>query len=167
MSALQHSLGTGLRLGSSTSCKHTVMFGNSLLVLPCCTLPARPARSLRSLHHSTTAMGRRGLAELISVGKQRRCVTVFMLPLNTLHLYPAPVCFVCSMQRTCTFAYPTCRDPGRELLKPGHLSPMLEVPEHIQRPPYVGTGENPWIETIQVHNREVGALFTSSCITVS
>ena len=70
MSALQHSLSASMRLGSSAPCKHTVLLGNNLLVLPCCPLPARP---LRSLHHSTTAMGRRGLAELINVGKQRRC----------------------------------------------------------------------------------------------
>lgn len=68
MSALQHSLGTGMRLGVGSPCRHTVLFGNNLLVLPCCSLPAR---SLRSLHHSTVAMGRRGLAELINVGKHR------------------------------------------------------------------------------------------------
>lgn len=47
------------------------------------------------------------------------------------------------------------RDSGRPLLKPGKISPKLEVPEHILRPPYVKTGENPWIEQIQVHNAQV------------
>ena len=65
-------LGQGVRLGSSASCTRSVIFGNSVFVLPRCPLPARP---LRSLHLGTKAMGRRGLAELISVGKQRRCVT--------------------------------------------------------------------------------------------
>ena len=64
-------LGQGVRLGSSASCTRSVIFGNSMFVLPRCPLPARP---LRSLHLGTKAMGRRGLAELISVGKQRRCV---------------------------------------------------------------------------------------------
>ncbi len=51
------------------------------------------------------------------------------------------------------------RDPGRELLKPGQLSPRLEVPANIQRPPYVDTGENPWIEDIQVHTKDVRITF--------
>ena len=72
-------LGQGVRLGTSTSCTHSVLFGNSVLVLPCCPLPARPQRSL---HLGTQAMGRRGLAELVNVGKQRRyganrCLTIY------------------------------------------------------------------------------------------
>lgn len=43
------------------------------------------------------------------------------------------------------------RDTGRALLKPGIISPRLDVPKHIARPPYVDTGENPWFEQIQVH----------------
>lgn len=147
-----------MRLGSSSKCKHTVLFGNSLLVLPCCSLPAR---SLRSLHHSTTAMGRRGLAELISIGKQKRCAIALCskVRLTKVRLYEALhscLCIYAMLAALNSVAYHICRDPGRELLKPGQLSPMLEVPEHIQRPPYVGTGENPWIETIQVHTKEVG-----------
>ena len=53
------------------------------------------------------------------------------------------------------------RDPGRELLKPGQLSPRLDVPANIQRPPYVDTGENPWIEDIQVHTKDVCVFFWS------
>lgn len=116
-------LGQGVRLGSSVSCTRSVIFGNSVFVLPRCPLPARP---LRSLHLGTKAMGRRGLAELISVGKQRR-------------------------------------DPGRELLKPGHLSPRLDVPANIQRPPYVATGENPWIEEIQVHTADELKKMRAAC----
>ncbi|DBA76456.1 TPA: Methionine aminopeptidase 1D, chloroplastic/mitochondrial [Trebouxia sp. C0005] len=116
-------LGQGVRLGGSTSCKHSVLFGNSVLVLPCCPLPARRQRSL---HLGTQAMGRRGLAELINVGKQRR-------------------------------------DPGRELLKPGQLSPRLDVPANIQRPPYVDTGENPWIEDIQVHTKDELKKMRAAC----
>ncbi len=70
LSCTMSALGQGVRLGGSTSCRHSVLFGNSVLVLPCCPLPARPQRSL---HLGTQAMGRRGLAELINVGKQRRC----------------------------------------------------------------------------------------------
>lgn len=29
------------------------------------------------------------------------------------------------------------------------------MPANIQRPPYVATGENPWIEEIQVHTKDV------------
>ena len=55
------------------------------------------------------------------------------------------------------------RDPGRELLKPGQLSPRLDVPANIQRPPYVDTGENPWIEDIQVHTKDVCIFFVNEC----
>ena len=35
------------------------------------------------------------------------------------------------------------------------MSPRLAVPQHIPRPPYVDTGENPWFDGIQVHDGEV------------
>ncbi len=38
----------------------------------------------------------------------------------------------------------------------GRVSPELQVPEHIPRPPYVATRENPWFEEIQRHEGEVG-----------
>jgi len=57
------------------------------------------------------------------------------------------------------------RDPGRELLKPGQLSPRLDVPANIQRPPYVDTGENPWIEDIQVHTKDVCITFWQRLLT--
>lgn len=54
-----------------------------------------------------------------------------------------------------------CRGPAskREKLKPGKISQMLEVPEHIPRPPYVGKGADPpWFNGIQVHSEEVISL---------
>lgn len=71
-------------------------------------------------------MGRKGLAELINIGKQRR-------------------------------------DPGRELLRPGQISPRLDVPSNILRPPYVDTGENPWIEQIQVHSKDELKKMRAAC----
>lgn len=145
MSALQHTVGQGMRLGSNASCTHSVLFGNSLLVLPCCPLAARP---LRRLHLGTKAMGRKGLAELINIGKQRRYAACMCHPL----VPPSrkPVC-----QTTAGGTFVLHRDPGRELLRPGQISPRLDVPSNILRPPYVDTGENPWIEQIQVHTKDV------------
>lgn len=42
------------------------------------------------------------------------------------------------------------------------MSPRLAVPEHIMRPPYVDTGENPFFEEIQVHDAQVCVIAAAS-----
>ena len=61
-------LGQGMRLGTGKPRTHSACIGNSLLVLHRCPLPAKPLRKLRL---STTAMGRKGLAELLSLNRER------------------------------------------------------------------------------------------------
>ena len=53
-----------------------------------------------------------------------------------------------------------CREERR--LKPYTISPKLHVPSHIQRPPYVDTGEMPWGEKPEVHNPEVSHFLQSA-----
>ena len=36
-----------------------------------------------------------------------------------------------------------CREEERSPLRPGKVSPMLEVPAHIPRPPYADSGKMP------------------------
>ena len=55
-----------------------------------------------------------------------------------------------------------CREDGRARLKPHTVSPRLAVPEHIMRPPYVDTGENPFFEEIQVHDAQVCVIAAAS-----
>mmetsp|Transcript_48476 Transcript_48476/g.155060 ORF Transcript_48476/g.155060 Transcript_48476/m.155060 type:complete len:307 (+) Transcript_48476:407-1327(+) len=44
---------------------------------------------------------------------------------------------------------------GRTLLKQGELSPKLEVPPHIMRPPYADTGVSPpWLDDPQIQDEE-------------
>ncbi len=45
--------------------------------------------------------------------------------------------------------------PARAKLRPHTVSPRLAVPEHIMRPPYVDTGENPFYDEVQVHDAQV------------
>ena len=121
----------------------SVLFSKSLIPLHRQQLPARQARRL---HTATVALARRGLAELLQVRRESDGYAA----LKVAHLFRQK-----DTHSVHDIVSDRCRGSSRTPLKQGHISPRLEVPEHIMRPPYVKTEENPWIEQIQVHNAQV------------